>query len=138
MDLAGSQTYENLKKAFARESDTNRRYLWFAQLADVDGHPQIATLFRSVAEAETGHAFGHLEFLAEVADPTTGHPLGETAENLKAAIAGEVHDHDEMYPDFAAVARDEGLEEIAAWFETLIDAERNQAERLRRGLDELA
>ena len=71
-DLKGSKTHDNLKTAFAGESQANRRYLYFAQKADVEGYPDVAALFRSVAEGETGHAFGHFDFLAEVGDPVTG------------------------------------------------------------------
>ncbi len=69
----------------------NRRYQYFAQKADVEGFPDVAAVFRSTAEGETGHAFGHLEFLEEVGDPVTGEPIGTTSENLKSAIAGETH-----------------------------------------------
>ncbi len=72
MSLEGTKTHENLKEAFAGESQANRRYLWFAQKADVEGYPDTAALFRSVAEGETGHAHGHLEYLAEVGDPVDG------------------------------------------------------------------
>ena len=89
MSLKGSKTEENLKAAFAGESQANRRYLYFAQKADVEGHNDVAAVFRSTAEGETGHAHGHLEFLEEVGDPATGEPIGNTSENLKAAIAGE-------------------------------------------------
>ena len=71
-ELKGSKTHDNLKEAFAGESQANRRYLYFAQKADVEGYPDVAALFRSVAEGETGHAFGHFDFLAEVGDPVTG------------------------------------------------------------------
>ena len=80
--LSGSKTHENLKEAFAGESQANRRYLYFAQKADVEGYPDVAALFRSVAEGETGHAFGHFDFLAEVGDPVTGVAVGATEDNL--------------------------------------------------------
>ena len=134
-DLSGTTTHQNLSQAFARESQANRRYLWFAQQADIEGHPDIAALFRSVAEGDTGHAYGHLEWLAEVGDPVTGMPLGDTADNLAASIAGEIHESTEMYPGFAAIARDEGFEEIAEWFESLARAEQNHASRLTQGLE---
>ena len=82
-DLNGSKTHDNLKEAFAGESQANRRYLYFAQKADVEGYPDVAALFRSVAEGETGHAFGHFDFLAEVGDPVTGVPVGATTDNLQ-------------------------------------------------------
>ena len=118
-DLNGTKTHENLKEAFAGESQANRRYLWFAQKADIEGYPDAAALFRSVAEGETGHAHGHLEYLAEVGDPASGEPIGDTEENFKASIAGETYEYTQMYPGFAKTARDEGFDEIAEWFETL-------------------
>ena len=80
--LKGTKTEENLKAAFAGESQANRRYLYFAQKADVEGYNDVAAVFRSTAEGETGHAFGHLQFLEEVGDPATGKPIGSTAQNL--------------------------------------------------------
>jgi rubrerythrin len=136
-DLTGTQTHENLKEAFAAESQANRRYMWFAQKADIEGYPDAAALFRSVAEGETGHAHGHLEYLAEVGDPASGAPIGDTEENFKAAIASETYDSTQMYPGFAKTARDEGLDEIAEWFETLARAEENHVGRFQQGLDAL-
>jgi rubrerythrin len=133
-ELNGSQTHQNLKAAFAGESQANRRYLYFAQKADVEGYPDVAALFRSVAEGETGHAFGHLDLLAEIGDPVTGEPVGPTADNLRSAIAGETYDHTELYPGFAQTARREGFEEIAEWFETLARAEKSHADRFTEGL----
>jgi rubrerythrin len=135
--LAGTKTHENLKHAFAAESQANRRYLYFARQADVEGYPDIAGLFRDTAEGETGHAHGHLDFLKEVGDPTTGEPIGGTLLNLKAAIAGETYEYTEMYPGFARTAREEGLEEVAEWFETLARAEKSHAGRFQRGLDSM-
>src|SRR6478672_7497158 len=135
--LNGTQPHENLKMAFAGESQANRRYLYFAQKADVEGEPDIAALFRSVAEGETGHAFGHFDFLAEVGDPATGEAVGATEDNLKSAIAGETYEYTQMYPGFAKDARDEGLEEIAEWLETLARAEKSHAGRFTTGLKEL-
>lgn len=137
-ELVGSKTHENLKEAFARESQANRRYLWFAQKADVEGYPEVAMLFRSVAEGETGHAHGHLDFLAEVGDPATGEPIGETEMNLKSAIAGETYEYTEMYPGFARTARDEGFIQIAEWLETLSRAEKSHAGRFGQGLANLS
>lgn len=136
-ELNGTATHENLLQAFARESQANRRYLWFAQQADVEGYPEAAGLFRAVAESETGHAHGLLEYLAEVGDPTTGEPLGDTAENLRAAAIGEQYEHGEMYPEFAHIAREEGFEEVAQWLETLAKSAKSHAERLAGGLEAL-
>ncbi|MFQ5556370.1 MAG: rubrerythrin family protein [Acidimicrobiales bacterium] len=137
-ELAGTRTLENLKEAFAGESQANRRYLYFAQKADVEGYPDAAALFRSVAEGETGHAHGHLDFIAEVGDPATGEPIGATEDNLKAAIAGETYEYTEMYPGMARTAREEGFDEIAEWMETLAKAERSHAGRFGSGLTEIS
>ena len=137
MDLKNSQTHENLKAAFAGESQANRRYLYFAAKADVEGYNDVAALFRSTAEGETGHAHGHLEYMEAVGDPATGEPIGGTSDNLKAAVAGETHEYTDMYPGMAKTARDEGFDEIADWFETLAKAARSQARRCQRALDEL-
>src|SRR3954451_2760570 len=136
--LKGSKTEENLKAAFAGESQANRRYLYFANKADVEGQNDVAALFRSTAEGETGHAHGHLEFLEQVGDPATGLPIGPTRANLKAAVAGETHEYTDMYPGMAKAARQEGFDEIADWFETLAKAERSHANRYTKALDALA
>ena len=135
MALKGTKTEENLKKALAGESQANRRYLYFAQKADIEGYNDVAAVFRSTAEGETGHAHGHLQFLEEVGDPVTGEPIGDTELNLKAAIAGETHEYEEMYPGMARTAREEGFDEIAEWFETLAKAEKSHAGRFQRALE---
>ncbi|MDD5247768.1 MAG: rubrerythrin family protein [Rhodocyclaceae bacterium] len=137
MKLKGSKTEENLKAAFAGESQANRRYLYFANKADVEGQQDVAALFRSTAEGETGHAHGHLEHLEACGDPVTGLPFGATADNLKSAVAGETHEYTDMYPGMARTAREEGFEEIADWFETLAKAERSHANRYTKALAEL-
>ena len=105
LSLKSSKTLDNLKAAFAGESQANRRYLYFAQKADVEGYNDVAAVFRSTAEGETGHAHGHLEFMEEVGDPATGEPIGDTSMNLKASIAGETHEYTDMYPGMARSAR---------------------------------
>jgi rubrerythrin len=137
MALKGSKTEDNLKYAFSGESQANRRYLYFAQKADVEGYNDVAAVFRSTAEGETGHAHGHLEFLEDCGDPATGLPMGNTSLNLATAVAGETHEYTDMYPGMARTARDEGFDEIADWFETLAKAERSHAGRFQRALDEL-
>ena len=138
MELKGSKTENNLKEAFAGESQANRRYLYFAQKADVEGYNDVATVFRSTAEGETGHAHGHLEFLEEVGDPATGKPIGETKDNLVAAVTGETHEYTDMYPGMAKTAREEGFEEIADWFETLAKAEKSHAGKFQKTLESIA
>ncbi|MBI1905129.1 MAG: rubrerythrin [Rhodocyclales bacterium] len=137
MELRGSRTESNLKAAFAGESQANRRYLYFAAKADIEGQNDVAAVFRSTAEGETGHAHGHMEYLEVCGDPATGLPVGKTRLNLAAAIAGETHEYTDMYPGMARVARDEGFEEIADWFETLAKAERSHANRFLKALDSL-
>ena len=137
MELKGSQTEKNLKDAFAGESQANRRYLYFAAKADVEGYNDVSAVFRSTAEGETGHAHGHLEFLEVSGDPATGLPIGLTSDNLKAAIAGETHEYTDMYPGMVKVARNEGFNEVADWFETLAKAERSHANRFQKALDTL-
>ena len=138
MALKGSKTEDNLKAAFAGESQANRRYLYFAQKADVEGYNDVASVFRSTAEGETGHAHGHLEFLEEVGDPATGKPIGETKENLESAIDGETHEYTDMYPGMAKTAREEGFEEIADWFETLAKAEKSHAGKFQKTLESIS
>src|ERR1700676_3592441 len=118
-NLKGTKTHQNLKDAFAGESQANRRYLYFAKIADVEGFPEIAGNFKETADGETGHAHGHLDYLKQVGDPATGLPIGNTEKNLKASIAGETHEYESMYPGMAKSAREEGFEDIAEWFETL-------------------
>jgi len=137
MDFKESKTHQNLKDAFAGESMANRRYLYFARQADVEGLPDVAGLFRDTAEGETGHAHGHLDYLKKVGDPATGLPMGDTKINLRAAIHGETHEYTDMYPGMARTARDEGYDEIADWFETLARAEKSHAGRFAKGLASL-
>ncbi len=135
--LNATKTHDNLKNAFAGESQANRRYLYFARRADIEGYPDIGGLFRDTSEAETGHAFGHLDFLKEVGDPVTNVPIGDTQKNLKSAVEGETYEYTEMYPGFAKTARSEGFDEIAEWFETLARAEKSHAGRFTKGLQTL-
>lgn len=134
---AGSKTHENLKAAFAGESQANRRYLYFAKKADIEGRPDVAGLFKDTADGETGHAHGHLDYLAQVGDPATGLPIGSTEKNLKASVAGETHEYETMYPSMAKEAREEGHDDIAEWFETLAKAEKSHAGRFKKALDAL-
>lgn len=137
MDLKGTATEANLRLAFAEEAQANRRYLYFAQRADIEGLADVAAVFRSTAEGETGHALGHLEYLEACGDPATGLPIGDTASNLRAAIAGETREYADLYPGMARTARDEGFDEVADWFETLAKAERSHAQRFQKALQDL-
>jgi rubrerythrin len=135
--LKGTKSHKNLKEAFAAESQANRRYLYFARVADIEGYPDMGGLFRDTSEAETGHAFGHLDFLKEVGDPVTDVAIGTTEKNLQSAVEGETYEYTEMYPGFAKIAREEGLNELAEWFETLAKAEKSHAGRFTKGLSQI-
>ena len=137
MNLKGTKTELNLKEAFAGESQANRRYLYFANMADIEGSPEVAAVFRHTAEGETGHAHGHMEYLLNGAagDPATGLQVKNVAEALESAIEGETHEYTDMYPGMAKTARDEGFDEIADWFETLAKAERSHAGKFKKTLD---
>ena len=136
--LNGTKTHQNLKDAFAGESQANRRYLYFAKQADVEGYPEVASNFRETAEGETGHAHGHLDYIKEVGDPATGLPIGDSTDNLKAAVAGETDEYTDMYPGMAKTAREEGFTEIADWFETLAKAEKSHAGRFQQILESIS
>jgi rubrerythrin len=136
--LKGTKTHQNLKDAFAGESQANRRYLYFAKQADIEGYPDLAGLFRDTAEGETGHAHGHLDYLKQVGDPATDLPIGDTADNLKAAVAGETHEYTDMYPGMAKTAREEGFNEVADWFETLAKAEKSHAGKFTQMLKSIS
>jgi rubrerythrin len=137
MKIVGTKTEQHLKDAFAGESKANRRYLYFANMADIVGAPDVANIFRHTAEGETGHAHGHMEYLIKggSGDPETGLPAGDIVEALKSAIHGETHEYTDMYPSMARDAREEGFDEIADWFETLAKAERSHAGKFQRTLD---
>ena len=137
MSLSGSKTEQSLKDAFAGESQANRRYLYFANQCDVLGEPDMAALFRSTAEGETGHAHGHMEHLIEggVGDPGTDMPAKEVKEMLESAVHGETHEYTDMYPGMARTAREEGFDEISDWFETLAKAEKSHAGKFQKTLD---
>src|SRR5262245_27428812 len=95
--LGGSVTQQDLRNAFAWESQAISRYLFFAQTADAEGFDDVAAVFRSVAKSKAGHARRHHEYLEEVGDPATCKPIGRTGDNLKNAIAGETHEHTDIY-----------------------------------------
>ena len=137
-NLQGNTSWENVKTAFAREALVNRRYLYFARRADLEGHADLGGMFRDIAEAETAHAFGHLDFLMPMGDPVTGEAMGDTFANLRSAIVGEMNDGNDVYPGFAKVARSEGFDELAEWFEMLARAERSHADRLKKALESIS
>lgn len=119
-----SGTQDNLQAAFAGESQANRRYLFFAEKAEKDGHPQIARLFRAVAEAETVHARSHLSTMGDIKS---------TKENLEEAIGGEHYEFTEMYPEFIKQAQSEGVKRAEATFDFA-----NKVEKIHHKLYEKA
>jgi len=123
-----SQTEKNLKEAFAGESQANRKYLAFAKKAETQGHPQVAKLFRAAAAAETIHAHSHLRVLGEV---------GDTAANLKAAITGETHEFESMYPPMIATAEAEGNKAAVQTFTYANAVEKVHAQLYQKALDNL-
>ncbi|MCF6094194.1 rubrerythrin family protein [Microaerobacter geothermalis] len=137
--LAGSETLKNLKTAFAGESQANRRYLYFAKHAESEGLEDVANSFKRIGDGETSHAFGHFDMLLKfgAGDPVTDMPVGTTKENLASAIAGEEYEFSEMYPGFARVAREEGFEEVAEWFEVMAKSEKAHANTFKKILEKL-
>jgi rubrerythrin len=136
-NLKATKTHQNLMDAFSGESQANRRYLFFAKVAEIEGYTEAAGNFKETADGETGHALGHMEYLKSVGDPATGLPIGDTTLNLKTAIVGETHEYTDMYPGMAKDAREEGFIEIADWFETLAKAEKSHAGRFQKILDNI-
>ena len=132
--LRDSRTEEGLRNAFAREAANNRRLLHFARRADIEGWSEAAAALRELAEGSTGHALGLLELLEETGDPVSGAPIGGTDENLRNALDTESYEHTEMFPRYARVAREEGLDEVAAWFDLLAVAEGGHTRALRGAL----
>jgi len=137
LKLVGTKTEQHLKDAFAGESKANRRYLYFANMADIAGAQDVASVFRHTAEGETGHAHGHMEYLINggSGDPETGLPAKDIVQALESAIHGETHEYTDMYPGMARDAREEGFDEIADWFDTLAKAERSHAGKFTKTLD---
>jgi rubrerythrin len=135
--INASRTETNLRLAFATETLLSRRYLAYAVQAEADGNAGAAALFRCAADRRNGHARRHLENLEPCGEETAGRSTGSAAYNLRTAILNEVHEHSDLYPGMARKAREEGLEEIAGWFENLAKASRSHAGRLRRALETL-
>lgn len=133
--IKGTQTEKNLLTAFAGESQARNRYTYFASQAKKEGYVQIADVFSETADQEKEHAKRFFKFLeggdVEISGAFPAGVVGTTLENLKAAAAGENHEHTEMYPGFARVARDEGFEAIAMVFEAISVAEKQHEKRYR-------
>jgi len=140
-----STTLKNLTKAFVGESQARNRYSFYSSKARKEGFEQIAEIFQITADNEKEHAkrlFEHIQELKENNDEinveaTAPFAYGKTAENLKAAIAGENHEYTEMYPEFAKIADEEGLPKIAARFRAIAVSEKHHEERFKKLLAEV-
>ena len=133
MELKGSRTQKNLMTAFAGESQARNRYTYFASKAHKEGYVQISAIFEETANQEREHAKRLFKFMtggeAQIAAAFPFGVIGETVDNLKAAAAGENHEWTTMYPQFAAIAREEGFEDIAAAMEAIAVAEKQHEKR---------
>ncbi len=142
MKLKGSQTEKNLLTAFAGESQARNRYLFYAKQAKKDGYEQISGVFAETADQEGSHAkllFRHLEGgEAQVTATFPAGIIGSTLENLQQAASGEAYEHEEMYPDFAALAEQEGFRQVAGLFKLLANAEQHHEQRFRKLAERVA
>jgi rubrerythrin len=132
-DLKGSRTEKNLLIAFAGESQARNRYNYFASKAKKEGYVQISHIFEETANQEKEHAKRFFKFLQggdlKIEAEFPAGVIGSTAENLEAAAAGEHHEWESLYPEFARIAREEGFEDIAAVFEAVCVAEKQHEKR---------
>lgn len=135
MSMKGSKTEKNLLTAFAGESQARNRYNYFASKAKKEGYVQISSIFEETADQEKEHAKRLFKFLeggeVEIQASFPAGVIGSTLENLEESAAGENHEHTQMYPDFAKIAREEGFTEIADVFESIAVAEKQHEKRYR-------
>lgn len=129
-DLFGTQTHDNLKAAFLRESAALRLYLEFARLAEIEGMPEVAATLREIAETLQVVASGHLDFLRRVGDPLGNKPIGETSWNVAALREATAQDLAETTPEYARTAHAEGFPDIASWFESVTLTRQHHLRRL--------
>jgi rubrerythrin len=136
-EFASSKTFANLKTAFAGEAQANRRYLYFAKMADDEGQLEVSGILRAIAEIETAHAMREFEFMRPVSDPVTQVTLSDLKGMIESALKGETNESTEMYPKFAEEARQEGFHEIAKWFDAVAEAEKIHAKKFQEILSKL-
>lgn len=136
-EFRGTLTHANLKAAYGDDARSSQLYLYFARIARIEGYPEVARLLLDLAESETFYAHGHLDFLKRAGDPVTGLAVGETASNLRAALAAEAAVTADPLDDMARTAHAEGFPDIASWFESLGRARRAHAGRLREALGQV-
>jgi rubrerythrin len=130
--LEDSRTFENVRKAFAEEAALVFRYLYYATLAEFEGLEKHAALFKEIAEGGTSSVHGCFDFLKLVRDPDSGIAIGGTFKNLESMLQSETRQYNQTYPEMARTAREEGLTDIASWFETLEKAKRAHVQKLRK------
>jgi rubrerythrin len=130
----GGGTFSDLRTAFVAEAMTAQRYTYFATIAQIEGHSDVAKLFGELAESMACAAHGHLDFLRQDSDPTTGAPIGDTPRNLAAAVAGELRDATDLYPGLVTTAHREGLADVASWGQTLHVLKRAHVAKLQDAL----
>ncbi len=139
--LKGTRTEKNILTAFAGESQARNRYSFYAKQAKKEGYEQIAAIFDRTAEQERAHAKALFKMLeggeVEVTAAFPAGVIGTTLENLEAAAAGEEHEFEEMYPEFAKVAEEEGFSEIACVFRAIATSEKQHAKQYRDFIDNL-
>lgn len=140
--MSTAKTIENLNAAFQGESNASNRYQIFAKTADAEGHPFVARLFRAASRAEALHRDSHKEAILALGGEVKAFELdavtpGTTAENLKVAIAGEVHERDVMYPEFLEVAKAEGAREAVRTMTFALKVEAQHAALYQQALDNL-
>lgn len=133
-ELRDTRTHANLRAAFAVDAQAVRMWEYFGRIAEIEGFPEVARTFRELAESQAVNAHGHLDFLMGAGEPLVGLPLGETAQNVRAAVAVQQHDAAEVLPDMARTARAEGFMDIASWFDTMVLSRRHHEGRLTDAL----
>jgi rubrerythrin len=130
--LLGSQTHHHLRSGFAAEVQVQSLLLYFALIAEIEGHLEVAASLRGLADVHALHAHGHLDLLRRAAEPLTGLPMGLTAQNLICAAAAARQAAEETYPDMITTAESEGFFDIADWLRTVARANESHADRLCR------
>ncbi len=129
--LKGTLTHQHLLAEYAQDAQAAVLYGYCARIAEIEGHPETATVLRELAEQKTMFAEGHLDFLKKAGDPLVGRSIGETLRNLETAVRIEDQDATDNLPDMARTAHGEGFPDIASWLESVLLARRHHAARLR-------
>ncbi len=133
-DFNDRKTHTCLKQAFSKEACISNRYLYFAKIAEIEGSPETAQLFRDLAESSICNAHGSLDFLKKVGDPDTDLAMGETERNLASAIFSETREYSDLYPQMQDTARQEVFPDIENWFQTLAKLKKAHVKKLKIAL----